>query len=69
MLFRICKSSKLWLNMMRTIRDCSLERGMQGKTCIIELGKVFLMSAAEWLLPILDGNAIRVISAWWVGAF
>lgn len=55
--------------MMHTIRDCSLERGMQGKTCIIELGKVFLMSAAEWLLPILDGNAIRVISAWWVGAF
>lgn len=55
--------------MMHAIRDCSLERGMQGQTCITELGKVFLMSAAEWLLPILDGNDIRVISARWVVAF
>lgn len=55
--------------MMHVIRDCSLERGMEGQICITLLGKVFLMRAAEQLLPILNGNAIRVISAWWVGAF
>lgn len=42
---------------------------MQGQTCITKLGKVCLTSAAEWLLPILGGNAITVISAWWAGAF
>lgn len=42
--------------MMYAIRDCFLQRAVEGQTCINELWKVFLVSAAEWQLPIQNGD-------------
>lgn len=54
-LFRMCKSSKFWPNVMCAIRDCSLERAGEGQTCINELWKVLsceccrvAASSSEW---------------------